>query len=195
MVHLDRIYTKSGDEGQTGLGDGTRCSKTSQRVISYGTVDELNCVLGIAITQVNAAEMKQCLQRVQNDLFDLGADLCVPESKEDSSSSNALRITERQVTFLEKQIDEANERLEPLRSFILPGGSPASAHLHHARAVCRRAEIEVWRLIEREPVNKQVPIYLNRLSDLLFVLARIANDNGQADVLWQPGAAGEDEAE
>ena len=188
MVYLDRIYTKAGDQGQTSLGDGRRVSKTDRRVVAYGSVDELNAVMGVVhATGVHESVIESLairLRHVQNDLLDLGADLCVPESSQ--RSAQALRITESQITTLERWIDEATSRLEPLKSFVVPGGTLASAHLHHARTVCRRAEIEVLRLAETERVNPQVPIYLNRLSDLLFVWARVCNDGG-GDVLWNPG--------
>lgn len=187
MVYLNRIYTRTGDDGETSLGDGQRVPKTDLRIVAYGTVDELNSILGVAIATGIPASPAATLQRIQNDLFDVGADLCVPES-ESAAPGSALRVTDQQVLQLEQWIDEVNERLQPLKSFILPGGAAAAAHLHHARTVCRRAEIAVLHLAGREPVNPQVTIYLNRLSDLLFVFARAANQDGQADVLWTPGA-------
>lgn len=186
MVYLNRIYTKTGDDGTTGLGDGTRLPKTHPRIVAYGGVDELNSVLGMALSAGLPAPMPERLAAIQNDLFDLGADLCVPESPEPPENP-PLRVTEEQVERLENWIDEANEHLEPLRSFVLPGGTKAAAHLHVARAVCRRVEINVLQLAEFEEINSLVNVYLNRLSDLLFVLARVANDNGAADVLWVPG--------
>ena len=183
MVYLSRIYTKSGDAGQTGLGDGSRVSKSHSRVCAYGEVDELNSLLGLVATVVT--DEKPLLHRIQNELFDLGADLCVPPRV--SEEGKALRIQPAQAEYLERQIDRLNDRLEALRSFVLPGGTPASAWLHLARAVCRRAERAVVVLMESEPVNPAVLIYLNRLSDLLFVLARVANGDGQGDVLWVPG--------
>ena len=191
VVYLNRIYTKSGDEGQTSLGDGSRVSKTSPRIAAYGGVDELNAGLGLCIASGVPEPFAAWLRRIQNDLFDVGADLCVPESS-DSSARVPLRVLPNQVAVLESWIDEVNESLEPLTSFVLPGGSVASAHLHVARTVCRRCEIGVCRLAELETVNPQVVIYLNRLSDLLFVLARKCNSNGQDDVLWVPGG-GRDE--
>lgn len=185
MVYLNRIYTKSGDAGETSLGDGNRVPKTHPRVVAYGAVDELNSILGLAISAGLPAEISQQITRIQNDLFDLGADLCVPETK--SSGAQSLRVTAEQVVALERIIDAANDRLKPLTSFILPGGSAAAAHLHHARTVCRRAEILAVELAAAETINPQVVIYLNRLSDLLFVLARVCNDNGNSDVLWVPG--------
>ncbi|QDT39706.1 cob(I)yrinic acid a,c-diamide adenosyltransferase [Stratiformator vulcanicus] len=188
MVYLNRIYTKSGDDGETGLGDGARVAKTSQRVVAYGTVDELNAALGVAIAAGLPDQCEQLIIGIQNNLFDLGADLCVPlPSEEGPEPDAALRVKPDQVTELERRIDAATDRLEPLTSFILPGGTEQAASLHLARTLCRRAEIEVWRLAEREEVNPLVPIYLNRLSDLLFVAARLANDEGRADVLWSPG--------
>jgi cob(I)alamin adenosyltransferase len=188
MVYLDRIYTKTGDEGQTSLGDGRRVSKTDRRVVAYGSVDELNAVIGVVhATGVHESVIESLairLRHVQNDLFDIGADLCMPESSE--RSAQALRVTASQVATLERWIDEATATLEPLKSFVIPGGNLAAAHLHHARTVCRRAEIEVLRLAEVERINPQVLIYLNRLSDLLFVWARLCN-NGDSDVLWTPG--------
>ncbi len=185
MVYLSRIYTKSGDQGQTGLGDGTRVAKDHPRVAGYGEVDELNAVLGQALLAPGLPE-PDLLRGIQNDLFDVGADLCVPLVP-DEKPGTALRITEAQVTQLEQAIDRLNERLQPLNSFILPGGTPASAGLHIARTVCRRAERKVVTLMAVEQINPQAFIYLNRLSDLLFVLARIANDDGRADILWKPG--------
>jgi cob(I)alamin adenosyltransferase len=186
MVYLDRIYTKSGDEGKTSLGDGRRVPKTDRRIVAYGGVDELNSVIGVAIAGGVSATMYARLVHIQNDLFDLGADLCVPESDAPSPSPR-LRMAAAQVAVLESWIDEATAELTPLKSFVLPGGSPASASLHHARTVCRRVEIGVLALAEAEPVNPQAVIYLNRLSDLLFVWARLCNDKGEKDVLWTPG--------
>jgi cob(I)alamin adenosyltransferase len=187
MVYLDRIYTKAGDGGQTSLGDGRRVSKTDPRVVAYGAVDELNAVVGVVhATGVHESVIESLgirLRHVQNDLFDVGSDLCVPESSE--RSAQALRVTAAQVATLERWIDEGTARLEPLKSFVIPGGTLASSQFHHARTVCRRAEIEVLRLAAVEQVNPQVIIYLNRLSDLLFVWARVCNDG--SDLLWTPG--------
>ncbi len=185
MVFLSKIYTRSGDEGQTGLGNGQRVWKNSLRVQSYGEVDELNSVLGIVLIQENCPE-KDLLKKIQNDLFDLGADLCFPEEKEEKTSSS-LRIIESQVIRLEQSIDRLNEPLPPLKSFILPGGSQAAAFLHLARTICRRAERSLIALHQIEPVNPFAIQYLNRLSDLIFVLTRVANQNGEKDILWQPG--------
>lgn len=189
MVFLNQIYTKSGDAGQTGLGDGSRVPKTHDRVVAYGTVDELNSVLGLVRTTEVSKHVDGWLFRIQNDLFDLGADLCVPEPDDGQQPEHPpLRVSASQVTWLEGCIDEINEPLEPLTSFVLPGGTTASAWLHLARTVCRRAEISVWTLKESEAVNEQVVCYLNRLSDLLFVLAQHCNDLGKSSVLWVPGA-------
>jgi cob(I)alamin adenosyltransferase len=185
MVYLDRIYTKSGDKGQTSLGDGRRVPKTDPRIVAYGGVDELNSVIGLAVATGVPPAIGARLVHIQNDLFDLGADLCVPES--DASGPERLRMNAAQVDILESWIDEATAQLEPLKSFVLPGGTLASAHLHQARSVCRRVEIGVLRLAETEPINPQTIIYLNRLSDLLFVWARLSNDGGKNDVLWTPG--------
>ena len=190
MVYLNRIYTRSGDEGETGLGTGERIPKTHPRIVAYGSVDELNSVLGLVLTAPLPEEIVHRLRDVQNDLFDVGADLCVPgqdEPKEDAPPTAPLRVVAHQVERLEHWIDEATESLEPLHSFVLPGGTVAAAHLHVARTVCRRVEIQVLRLAETEHVNPQVRTYLNRLSDLLFVWARLANDRGRSDVLWVPG--------
>lgn len=187
MVYLNRIYTRTGDAGETSLGDGRRVSKTDLRIAAYGGVDELNSVLGLTLAAGLEADLAAMVRRIQNDLFDLGADLCVPES-DPAPAHPPLRVTAPQVDQLERWIDAANERLQPLTSFILPGGTPAAAHLHHARTVCRRVEIGVLELAARDRLNPQVAIYLNRLSDLLFVFARVANDNGRADILWVPGA-------
>jgi cob(I)alamin adenosyltransferase len=193
MVYINRIYTKTGDDGTTMLGNGVRVPKTHPRIVAYGGVDELNTVIGLALTETLPDWMAERLRSIQNDLFDLGADLCVPEapSDEDDLSENKppLRITAEQVSDLESAIDKANERLSPLTSFVLPGGSSAAARLHHARAVCRRVEIGVLHLAEYESINAQTYVYLNRLSDLLFVLARVANADGAQDILWVPGGA------
>jgi cob(I)alamin adenosyltransferase len=183
MVYLSRIYTKTGDQGETGLGDGTRVPKDHPRVTAYGSVDELNAALGVLVVHATE-ELAGLLREAQNDLFDVGADLCVPPSAGDTGK---LRVTAGQVERLEKLIDRHNENLEPLRSFVLPGGTSAAAWCHLARTVCRRAERDVVTLMRSESVNQHVLIYLNRLSDLLFVLARVANDNGRQDVLWTPG--------
>jgi cob(I)alamin adenosyltransferase len=186
MVYLNRIYTRSGDEGQTSLGDGTRISKTHPRILAYGCVDELNAALGVLLLHELPASLGDWARSIQNDLFDVGADLCVPEAHSPPEHP-PLRIAPAQVQRLEHWIDELNAGLLPLTSFVLPGGHPAAAHLHVARTVCRRAEIAVWRLAREEPVNPEVLKFLNRLSDLLFVAARACNDSGRGDVLWVPG--------
>ncbi len=187
MVFLNRIYTRSGDGGETGLGDGRRVRKTDARICAYGGVDELNTVLGLVRAGTELPAMiDQRLSVIQNDLFDLGADLCLPESDEPPEHP-PLRVTAEQVSQLENWIDEANASLAPLTSFVLPAGTPQAAHVHHARAVCRRVEIGVCRLAEKESINAHALAYLNRLSDLLFVWARLCNDAGNGDVLWIPG--------
>jgi len=188
MVFLSRIYTRSGDGGDTGLGTGQRVPKDHPRVTAYGEVDELNAILGLAGACPNMPEV-ELLRSIQNDLFDVGADLCVPPA-ENEAPSQRLRITAAQVERLERAIDRLNEPLEPLQSFILPSGTGAAVWLHLARTVCRRAERSVVTLARSEPINPQALAYVNRLSDLLFVLARVANDGGKADVLWKPGASG-----
>jgi cob(I)alamin adenosyltransferase len=184
-MKLDKIYTRTGDEGKTSLGDGSRLPKFHLRVTAYGSIDEANSVIGVANLHVENAEIFQLLRHIQNDLFDVGADLCRPERP--GTEKPTLRITEEQVTWLENQIDRFNADLEPLNSFVLPGGSAASAYLHHARTVTRRAERDVVRLGAEETVHAAVLHYVNRLSDLLFVLARFLNDKGKEDVRWRPG--------
>jgi cob(I)alamin adenosyltransferase len=183
MVVLSRIYTKGGDRGQTSLGDGSRVAKHALRVEAYGTVDEANAAIGLCRLHT-AGEPDAMLGRIQNDLFDLGADLCRPGEPEDGR----LRVLDAQVERLEREIDAMNEELAPLASFVLPGGTPASAHLHLARTVVRRAERLAVELAAAEPVNPAAIRYLNRLSDHLFVLSRRLNDAGARDVLWVPGA-------
>lgn len=187
MVRLSRIYTRTGDSGTTSLGNGRRIPKHDPRVAALGAIDEANAAVGLAGLHADNA-IRGALGRIQNDLFDLGADICLPED-ETRPERQPLRIVPTQVERLEREIDTVNERLAPLDSFILPGGSPAAAHLHFARTVVRRAERAVTALAEAEAVNPEVVRYLNRLSDLLFVLARTANDGGRSDVLWIPGAA------
>jgi cob(I)alamin adenosyltransferase len=186
MVYLNRIYTKSGDGGDTSLGDGVRVPKTHPRIVAYGGVDELNAVLGVPIATGASADLKRMLVHIQNDLFDVGADLCLPQS-DAPPPYPPLRVVAGQVEQLERWIDEVNARLSPLTSFVLPGGSLTAAHLHVARTVCRRVEIGVIALTEEASINPEVTKYLNRLSDLLFVLARAANHDGRDDVLWVPG--------
>lgn len=189
MVKLTKIYTRGGDGGETSLGDGARRAKDDIRVAAYGTVDEANAAIGLARLHTEGAE-DAMLARIQDDLFDLGADLCVPETgrKGEDAGYTALRITAAQVKRLEDEIDALNAKLAPLESFILPAGNAAAATLHFARTVARRAERLMVRLAREEPVNAEAIKYINRLSDHLFVLARHANGDGDADVLWRPGA-------
>lgn len=214
MVQLTRIYTGGGDKGETSLGDGSRVAKHAQRVEAYGSIDEANAMIGVArselrreIETVVAAQgeldpsdggrvagarledlrnIDAMLGRIQNDLFDAGADLCTP--LEQRRRAEALRVSAEQGKRLEQEIDSLNGDLEPLKSFVLPGGTMVAALLHQARTVTRRAEREVTAIAATEPVNPEVVVYINRLSDLLFVMARYANDRGTADVLWVPGA-------
>lgn len=185
MVTLSKIYTRGGDKGETSLGDGSRRPKFDLRVEAYGTVDEANATIGL-VRQHTTGDVDTLLSRVQNDLFDLGADLCTPEDQE--RRAGALRIEASQVETLETEIDRYNEPLETLKSFILPGGTPSASYLHLARTVTRRAERLVVELADQETVNPEAVKYLNRLSDLLFVLGRHENDGGKADILWVPGA-------
>ena len=184
MVQLTRIYTRGGDKGETSLSDGARVAKHDLRVAAYGEVDEANACIGLARLH-SGGELDEMLGRIQNDLFDLGADLATPEAE--APKYPPLRVTAGQVERLEQEIDKINAGLAPLESFVLPGGTPASAYLHLARTVTRRAERRMTELIERETVNPDALRYVNRLSDLLFVLARHANDGGAEDVLWKPG--------
>ena len=187
MVVLSKIYTRTGDKGDTALVDGSRRMKHDARVAAYGTVDELNASLGLARLHATG-DTEAALARIQNDLFDLGADLANPATDDTSAEYPPLRIVAAQVTRLETEIDAMTAVLEPLRSFILPGGTPLAAHLHLARTVARRAERLATELGAAEPVNPEAVKYLNRLSDWFFVAARMANDDGRADVLWVPGA-------
>lgn len=190
MVELNRIYTRGGDAGQTSLGSGDRVAKHDLRVAAYGTVDETNGAIGLArLHTADNAPTDEMLARIQNDLFDLGADLCTPEGDERAArkAEGALRIVPEQVARLEQEIDALNETLAPLTSFILPGGTPAAAHLHMARTISRRAERLMTELATREAINPEALKYINRLSDHLFVLGRHLNDGGRADVLWKPG--------
>ncbi|MEK9899165.1 MAG: cob(I)yrinic acid a,c-diamide adenosyltransferase [Rhodospirillaceae bacterium] len=190
MVELTKIYTRGGDTGDTSLGSGARVAKHDLRVAAYGTVDEANAAIGLARLHTgDAPDADAMLRRIQNDLFDLGADLCTPEGdrRAASKSEGALRIVAAQVERLETEIDAINEDLAPLSSFILPGGTPAAAHLHLARTIARRAERLMTELATCEPVNAEALKYINRLSDHLFVLARTLNDGGRADILWEPG--------
>ena len=183
MVKLTKIYTRGGDQGQTSLVDGSRLPKHAIRIEAYGTVDEASSVIGIARLHTSG-DIDAALSRIQNDMFDLGADLATPGV----DMENALRIQPAQVERLEQEIDALNAELQPLNSFILPGGSPASAYLHLARTVVRRAERMTTAAAQQEPINPIAIQYLNRLSDYMFVLARYLNERGQADVLWVPGA-------
>src|ERR1700761_2701872 len=185
MVTLNRIYTKTGDSGQTGLGDGSRISKAAPRITAIGAVDEANSAIGIARLDAED-EIDAMLARIQNDLFDLGADLCAPE--DGRKAEGRLRISGAQVERLEREIDAMNENLSPLTSFVLPGGTALAAHLHLARAIARRAESAIVTLSAQEQINPEAVRYANRLSDHLFVMARTANDVGMGDVLWVPGA-------
>ncbi len=190
MVVLNRIYTKTGDAGTTALGSGERVPKTSKRIAAYGTVDETNAQIGMVRIHLAGGDAKvdAMLLRIQNDLFDLGADLCVPDRGE-KLPYEPLRMTDAQVKRLENEIDEMNASLQPLKSFILPGGTPAAAALHVARTVSRRAERDMVELasLPDEPVSAAALKYINRLSDFLFVVGRFVNDHGKADVLWVPG--------
>ena len=185
LVKLNKIYTRTGDDGQTVLVNGQRVAKHAKRPVAFGEVDELNSVIGIARNFADNTDVDDMLARIQNDLFDLGADLATPEMDDNVP---CLRITEKQVKRIEYEIDALNENLSDLSSFILPGGSSLSSGLHFARTVARRAEREIAELSAEEPINKFAMHFINRLSDHLFVLARVANQNGKNDVLWVPGA-------
>ncbi len=185
-VRLTRIYTRAGDAGETSLGDGSRVAKSDPRIEAYGTVDELNSALGLALAGGLPGEFQPWLEEIQNDLFDLGADLSVPLA----GARERLRVTAAQVERLERLCDRVNERLDPLKSFVLPGGGEAAARLHLARTICRRAEREAVALAEAADVNPAALAYLNRLSDLLFILARAANAAaGAPEPLWRPGSS------
>lgn len=186
MVRLDRIYTRGGDAGMTSTGDGQRVSKLNTRIIAGGSVDETNCAIGVAISAGITPDLKDVLTDLQQFLFDLGADLCVAMPVDGQPDLLKTRILNDDVVLLERLIDRFTDRQQPLNSFVLPGGSPAASQLHFARAICRRAELDVFRAMETESLNPAVVICLNRLSDLLFVLARAANDDGRKDVLWKP---------
>jgi len=189
MVTLSKIYTKTGDSGETSLGNGNRVAKHSLRVSAYGTVDETNATVGLAKLYTESTLIFTQLAVIQNDLFDLGADLCRPDHQKDAEAQyQPLRMTSNQVKRLETEIDLMNKNIEPLRSFILPGGSKLAAHLHLCRTVSRRAERLTVELSESETVNAHSIQYLNRLSDWFFVAARVANSNGKDDILWVPGA-------
>jgi cob(I)alamin adenosyltransferase len=184
-VRLTRIYTRGGDAGETSLGDGSRVSKLDVRIAAFGTADELNSLLGVVLATDGPADVRAVLERIQNELFDVGADLCVPFQVE-----GRLRVEQAMIDDLERSCDTFNESLPELKSFVLPGGTPTSAWLHVARTVCRRAEREALLAAGEHDVNPLVPVYLNRLSDLLFILARAANASAGADEpLWKPGAS------
>ena len=188
MVTLNKIYTRTGDKGETVLVGGLKVAKHSLRPDAFGEVDELNSIIGIVRTYISKdeqSELNDILERIQNELFDLGADLATPEISRDSDK--VLRITSSQVKRLENEIDKFNKDLNELKSFVLPGGSKLSSWLHLARTSTRRAERKITKLASEEGINNEVIIYINRLSDLLFVMARYCNDNGKADILWQPG--------
>ncbi len=190
MVKLNKIYTRTGDDGTTGLVDGSRLPKHDVRMEAIGAVDEANSALGLAAAILGDNEHAQQLFRIQNDLFDLGADLATPETEDDdfAPSEMVLRMVAAQTEWLEQAIDAANANLEPLTSFVLPGGSEASARLHVARAATRRAERAMTAMAAQLRTNPQALAYINRLSDYLFVLARTANDGGRSDIKWVPGA-------
>ena len=190
MVKLNKIYTRTGDGGTTGLVDGSRLPKHAARMEAIGAVDEANSALGLAAVALKGGAHAEALYRIQNDLFDLGADLATPAEEGDgfAPSEMVLRVVAAQVEWLEEAIDRLNEQLEPLTSFVLPGGSEEAARLHIARAATRRAERAMTQMAERDATNPQALAYINRLSDYLFVLARIANDAGKGDVQWIPGA-------
>ena len=183
MIKLNKIYTKTGDGGDTSLGDGERVLKDSLRVSAYGNVDELNASIGV-ITLYAETDLKRKLKNIQNDLFDIGADLCVPLSEK---NKERLRLSTNQIETLEAEIDEMNNILEPLNSFILPGGCKSATFLHLARTICRRAERSVVSLRSREEINDNTLVYLNRLSDWLFVASRVENQHNSSEVLWSPG--------
>lgn len=189
MVKLNKIYTRTGDDGTTGLVDGSRVAKASSRIEAIGKVDEANSAIGLAAASLESGAHADALFRIQNDMFDLGADLATPAPDADFAPSEmVLRVTQEQVDWIEQAIDRLNESLEPLSSFVLPGGSEAAARTHVARASVRAGERAVTALSAEEPINPAAVAYINRLSDYLFVLARVLNDNGADDVKWVPGA-------
>jgi len=188
LVRLNRIYTRTGDDGTTGLVDGSRCPKHDARMEAIGAVDEANSALGVAVVALGGEAERAALIRIQNDLFDLGADLATP-GDDFAPSEMVLRMVPAQAAWLESAIDSLNEKLSPLKSFILPGGSESAARVHVGRAAVRRAERRMTALAAQAPVNPAALAYINRLSDYLFVLARALNDQGTADILWVPGAS------
>ena len=191
MVRLDRITTRGGDSGETSIGSGLRVSKLHPRIVAGGAIDELNCAIGVAISLGPDSPVAERLRPLQQLLFDLGADLCTPWKSAPEEPDRCPRMQESHVRALESMTEEQTQQLAPMQSFILPGGTPMAAAVHLARSIARRAEIEVLRLAEIESVNPHLRICLNRISDLLFVLARIANDHGRKDVLWIPGTSAE----
>ncbi|MCB9992292.1 MAG: cob(I)yrinic acid a,c-diamide adenosyltransferase [Hyphomicrobiaceae bacterium] len=191
MVKLNKIYTRTGDDATTGLVRGPRRKKNDVRIAAYGSVDETNSFVGLARCHTGKmAKLDAALAHIQNDLFDVGADLATPGPDKAGDDNPPLRTTQSQIDWLEREIDRVNAGLEPLNSFVLPGGTPLASSLHVARAVARRAERDVARLMQMEKLSNLPLVYLNRLSDLLFVYARMANDNGKSDVLWDPGRFG-----
>lgn len=193
MVRLSRIYTRKGDDGTTQLGNGERVPKDDLRILAYGSADELGAILGMAVTVCTQEPVVASLKQIQNDLFDLGADLCLP-AVEGEKDGEVLRVSSDKVDRLEHEIDEMNEALEPLESFVLSGGTPLGAWLHLARCVARRCECEMVALSRTESINAEALRYINRLSDFLFVMARFANKDTDAEVLWKPGG-GDDAAD
>jgi cob(I)alamin adenosyltransferase len=189
MVNLTKIYTRTGDDGTTSLGDMTRTGKNDPRLKAYADVDEANCTIGVVLASSEMpAEVQALLLRIQNDLFDVGADLCTPVV--DSPTYEPLRVTQPYIDYIEQACDTYNDQLDPLRSFVLPGGTIAAAQLHIARTVVRRAERSTWAALDtyHGGMNPLTATYLNRLSDLLFILSRVANKDAGGDILWQPGA-------
>ena len=184
MVKLNKIYTRTGDDGSTGLSDGSRASKDCFRVRAYGEVDEANSAIGVARLHIDNIELERSLARIQNDMFDLGADLSTPTLEDDSK---ALRVVQSQIDRLETELDALNKDLAPLKTFVLPGGTPPAAYLHLARAITRRAEREIVTMAREEDINPLALKYINRLSDFLFVAARWCNVQGETDVKWVPG--------
>jgi len=186
MILLNKIYTKKGDDGKTELGDGERVEKFSTRVESYGTIDELNSLIGTVTCMDINKNLRKSLECIQNDLFDIGADLCLPQSNLKGDSSQPLRLEKSLTLRLESEIDDMNKDIDPIRSFVLPGGNKIASKLHLCRTICRRAERRVVELMRNEEINLEVLKYLNRLSDWFFVAARKSNDNGKKDILWKP---------
>ena len=186
MILLNKIYTKKGDDGKTELGDGERVEKFSNRVESYGTIDELNSLIGTVTCMDINNNLRKSLEYIQNDLFDIGADLCLPQNDVRSGNAQPLRLDKSLTLRLESEIDNMNKNIDPIRSFVLPGGNKIASNLHLCRTICRRAERRVVELMRNEEINLEILKYLNRLSDWFFVAARKSNDNGKKDVLWKP---------